>query len=69
MARKLPANHGRPWTKKDERKLEQLAHKNTPTRLIARELERTEGAVYSKASEENVSLKPTNQPPYNRGKG
>ncbi len=61
-----PANHGSPWTSKDVTKLQQLADGNTPTRLIALKLERTEGAIRSKASEENVSLAPPNQSPYNR---
>ncbi|MGA2093353.1 MAG: hypothetical protein ABSH16_08115 [Sedimentisphaerales bacterium] len=65
MAKK-PANHGKEWTKTDVNKLEHLAEHNTPTGLIAYKLKRTESAVYTKASEENVSLKPTNQSPYNR---
>jgi hypothetical protein len=32
------------------------------------ELGRTEDAVRSKASQEDISLKPTNQSPYNRRK-
>ena len=63
MASKL-ANHREEWTDKDVRKLEKLVDGNTPTRLIARELGRTTGAVYQKASEEGISLKPTNQSPY-----
>lgn len=63
MAKK-PANHGQPWSKQDVQKLEQLADKNTPTRIIALKLERTPDAVQSKASEESISLKPTNQSPY-----
>ena len=54
---KQPANHG---------KLQQLARKNTPTRVIGIELERTAEAVQGKAAELNVSLKPVNQSPYNR---
>ncbi len=41
-----------------------LASKNTPTRVIGLKLGRTEGAIYNKASELGVSLKPTNQSPY-----
>lgn len=63
---KPPKNHGNPWTAADDRKLNQLASGNTPTRLIAYELGRTEGAVRSHASDIDVSLKPTNQSPYNR---
>lgn len=41
-----------------------LASKNTPTRVIGLKLGRSEAAIYSKASEQGVSLKPTNQSPY-----
>ncbi|MBP8945272.1 MAG: hypothetical protein KBG25_05125 [Paludibacteraceae bacterium] len=41
---------------------------NTPTGLIAHQLGRSEDAVRSKASNLNISLKPTNQSPYNRRK-
>lgn len=59
-------NTGKPWTTSDVRGLRQLARQNTPTRVIGLKLGRTEDAVRTKASEENVSLKPTNQSPYNR---
>jgi hypothetical protein len=65
---KTPANNGKQWSKNDIQQLQNLANQNTPTRLIALKLERTENAVRSKASEEDVSLKPTNQSPYNRQK-
>ena len=65
---KRPANHQKPWTPEQEKRLEQLADGNTPTRVIALKLERTEDAVRSKASELDISLKPTNQSPYNRKK-
>lgn len=63
---KTPENHGQDWTEADDAKLQDLASRNTPTGLIAYELGRTEGAVYSHASDVGVSLKPTNQSPYNR---
>lgn len=63
---KTPANHGQAWRLAAVRQLRQLARGNTPTRLIAYKLGRTEDAVRSKASEVRVSLKPTNQSPYNR---
>ena len=66
---KLPKNHRQPWSGADDRKLRQLATGNTPTGLIAYELGRTEGAVYSHAGEIGVSLKPTNKSPYNRRRG
>lgn len=61
-------NTGKSWTRKDEAKLKSLAKQNTPTRVIGLKLGRTEDAVRSKASENKVSLKPTNQSPYNRRK-
>ena len=67
MAQK-PSNHQKPWTLEQEERLEQLADGNTPTRVIALKLDRTEDAVRSKASEFDLSLKPTNQSPYNRRK-
>lgn len=67
MAKK-PEHANEQWTKIQEAKLEHLATGNTPTGLIAQELGRSEAAVRSKASEIDVSLKPTNQSPYNRQK-
>lgn len=61
-------NAGKPWTAVDEKKLEKLAEKNTPTRVIGLELGRPEAGVRSKASQLGVSLKPTNQSPYNKKK-
>ena len=63
---KAPKNHGKPWTPADVKTLNNLAKGNTPTRLIGLKMGRTEGAVYGKASDAGVSLKPTNQWPYNR---
>jgi hypothetical protein len=63
-----PKNHGKPWTPADDRKLDKLIKENTPTRLIARELERTVDAVYSHVSDTDRSVKPVNQSPYNRRK-
>jgi hypothetical protein len=65
---KSPANNGKQWTQKEIQQLHNLANQNTPTRVIALKLERTEDAVRSKASQEDISLKPTNQSPYNRQK-
>jgi hypothetical protein len=67
MAKK-PANYRREWTQQQVRQLEQLAAGNTPTRVIGLKLERTEKGVRAKASEEGISLRPTNQSPYNRRK-
>jgi hypothetical protein len=65
---KTPTNHGKSWSKTDVQSLRQLARENTPTRVIGLKLGRTPDAVQAKASDENVSLKPTNQSPYNRKK-
>jgi hypothetical protein len=68
---KYTRNSGKEWTNADHRELSKLAHENTPTRVIGLKLGRTEAAVRTRASSEGVSLKPTNQKPYNRkdGKG
>jgi hypothetical protein len=63
-----PKNHGKPWTSQEIQKLRELAKGNTPTRVIGLKLGRTEGGIYVKANAEDISLKPTNQKPYNRQK-
>ena len=63
-----PNNQGKEWKPAEVKQLRELASGNTPTRVIGLKLERTPGAVQSKASEENISLKPVNQSPYNRRK-
>lgn len=65
---KTPSNHGKQWSPADVSQLKQLAKQNTPTRVIGLKMGRTEDAVRAKASEADVSLKPTNQSPYNRRK-
>jgi hypothetical protein len=57
-------NSGKSWTKQEVQSLRSLAKDNTPTRVIGLKLGRTEDAVQSKASEQHISLKPTNQSPY-----
>lgn len=61
-------NAGKPWTSSDVKQLKELAGQNTPTRVIGLIIGRPVGGVYSKASEKNISLKPTNQSPYNKRK-
>lgn len=61
---KSTRNSGNAWTSADDAQLRKLARENTPTRVIGLKLGRTESAVYSRASELGVSLKPTNQSPY-----
>lgn len=65
---KYTRNTGKAWSNSDESRLSKLASQNTPTRVIGLKLGRTEGAVYNKASDLGVSLKPANQSPYNRRK-
>jgi hypothetical protein len=61
-------NSGKPWTPAHVNQLEKLAQGNTPTRVIGLKLGRTPASVQKKASEKRISLKPTNQSPYNRRK-
>lgn len=61
-------NSGKRWTSEEEKQLCKLAKGNTPTGVISIKLGRTEDAIQAKASELDVSLKPTNQSPYNRKK-
>lgn len=63
---KSTRNSGKPWDAADRKALQDLARGNTPTRVIGLKLGRSEDAVRAKASELDVSLKPTNQSPYNR---
>lgn len=64
MTTQSTRNTGNPWTAEEVKQLRQLAKENTPTRVIGLKLGRTEDAVRAKASEEGISLKPTNQSPY-----
>ena len=65
---KSDRNSGKAWTPQDVKALEKLAQQNTPTRVIGLKLGRTEDAVRNKASQEDISLRPWNQSPYNRSK-
>jgi hypothetical protein len=67
MPPKSERNTGKPWTPQDDRQLRDLAKGNTPTRVIGLKLGRTEDAVRNRASQNKVSLKPTNQSP-NKGR-
>jgi len=59
-------NAGKQWTSNDISQLKELAKQNTPTRVMGLKLGRSEDAVRSKANDEGISLKPTNQSPYNK---
>ena len=65
---KSTRNSGTPWANADKAALRQLAKGNTPTRVIGLKLGRTEAGVRGDAQKLGVSLKPTNQSPYNRQK-
>jgi len=65
---KYTRNSGNSWKPAEVKQLGQLARQNTPTRVIGLKLGRTENAVRNVASQEGISLKPTNQSPYNRQK-
>ncbi len=68
MTKKFPKNQNKKWTNEDIKKLKELAKINktadTPTRIIAIKLWRTESSIYKKAQKLWISLKPTNQSPY-----
>ena len=68
MATKSTRNSGKPWTDQEIGTMRTMAKKNTPTRVIALKVGRSEEAVRKKAQEQEISLKPTNQSPYNRRK-
>ena len=67
MAKK-PTNHGKPITSQVVSQVRKLANENTPTRVIGIKTGRTEASVRGIASDHGISLKPTNQSPYNRRK-
>lgn len=63
---KSDRNSGSRWTQQEIGQLHKLADENTPTRVIGLKLGRTENAVRTRASEEGISLRPTNQSPNKR---
>lgn len=68
MTQKYIRNAGKQWTPSEEKQLKSLAKDNTPTRVIGLKLGRPVGGVRNKASDLDISLRPTNQSPYNRKK-
>lgn len=68
MTKKYIRNARKEWTPSEVKQLKSLSKDNTPTRVIGLKLGRPEGGVRNKASELGVSLRPTNQSPYNRQK-
>lgn len=67
---KSTRNSGKRWSTSELSQLRKMStpKANTPTRVIGFKLGRTEAAVRAKAGELGISLKPTNQSPYNRRK-
>jgi hypothetical protein len=63
---KSTRNTGKAWSSADKSQLRSLAQGNTPTRIIGLKLGRTEAGVRGQAAKLGLSLKPTNQAPYNR---
>lgn len=61
---KYERNAGKHWTRSEVQDLKRMVTQNTPTRVIGLKLRRPVDGVYAKASEEGISLKPTNQSPY-----
>lgn len=56
-------NDGKPWIEDHLERLKVLITENTPTRLIALKLGRTEDAISDKVAAEGFSLAPTNRSP------
>jgi hypothetical protein len=53
-------NTRKEWTAEDIKQLKQLAKGDTPTPVIGIKLGRTPAAIYTKASQEGISLMPPN---------
>jgi hypothetical protein len=60
MKPKYIRNSGKEWSAEEVRELKRLAKEDTPTPVIGLKLGRTPAAVYTRASEEGVSLMPPN---------
>ena len=63
---KYERNAGKQWSREEVCEMRKMVDQNTPTRVIGLKLGRPVAGVYAKASEERISLKPTNQSPYGR---
>ena len=59
-------NNGKIWTAKEMRDIAFFADSNTPTGVIGLKIGRSKAAIYAKAAELGISLKPFNRSPYNR---
>jgi hypothetical protein len=65
---KYKRRSGQPWSPAELKQLRSLAKANTPTGVLSLKLQRPPAAIRSKAQRERISLRPTNQSPYNRQK-
>lgn len=63
---KSTRNSGKLWTASEVAQLRHLVAQDTPTRVIGLKLGRSAVAVQNKARDEGISLKPTNQSPWNK---
>ena len=68
MVKQYTRNSGKPITPAEIKEIKILANKNTPTGVISLKVGRTPNSIRNIASEHGISLKPTNQSPYNRRK-
>jgi hypothetical protein len=68
MVKQYKRNSGKPITPVEIKQIKALAIKNTPTGIISLKIGRTPNAIRNIASGNDISLKPTNQSPYNRRK-
>ncbi len=66
MIKKVPSNNNKPWSNEDISTLKELIKGNTPTKLIAYKLNRSENSIRAKVANLGLSLKPVNKSPYNR---
>lgn len=66
MIKQYKRNSGKPITPLEIKQIKALADKNTPTGVISLKIGRTPNAIRNIASTNDISLKPTNQSPYNR---
>jgi hypothetical protein len=55
---RVHSDEAKGWTDRDVQKLRDLARQGLSTRDIAQQLGRTEKSIYSKASDEGISLLP-----------
>jgi acetylglutamate kinase len=55
---KKPKKHNQEWSPNDEQQLKKLIKKETPTKIMAEKLKRTEQAIRSKADRLNKSVMP-----------